>query len=83
MEKYNIKVPHFYCMEYYENDKKMIIEMDFRETRFFLDKSLITNWEEPYENELISESDKERILLNVREFLLTKTVPSNIIMQEE
>lgn len=34
-------------------------------------------------NELISESDKERILLNVRKFLLTKTVPSNIIMQEE
>lgn len=83
MEKYNIKVPHFYCMEYYENNKKMIIQMDFREARFLLNKDLITNWEEPYENELISESDKERILLNVREFLLTKTVPSNIIMQEE
>lgn len=69
-------------MEYIEGDKKMIIEMDFRESRFVLNKTLISNWEAPYQNEKISEKKKEEILNNIYEFLLSKTVPSNIIMQK-
>lgn len=77
-KKYHIEVPHFYCLEYYENDKKMIVELDFRETLFFLNKKLIKHWEEPNKEEIITEVDKERILFNIRDFLLSITIPSNI-----
>ena len=75
---YKIEVPHFYCLEYYEVEKKMIIEMDFRESYFILKKNIITHWEPPYQNEIISDEKKREILNNVYEFLLTKTIPSNI-----
>lgn len=78
-EGYEIAVPHFYCLEYYEDGKKMIVEMDFREDYFFLGPQLITHWEEPYEDIIIEMEEKKRILLNIREFLLTKTIPSHII----
>lgn len=77
---YRIKVPHFYCLEYYEDDKKLIVEIDFREEYFVLKPQLITRWEKPYENIDIGIDEKKRILLNIREFLLTKTTPNNIIM---
>lgn len=82
MVKYIIKIPHFYCMEYYEGEKKMIIEMDFRESKHFLSKELITHWEVPYQEEGISEEKKKEILSNIYEFLLSKTIPGNIIMQD-
>ena len=79
---YRIEVPHFYCLEYYEDDKKMIVDIDFREDCFILEPQLITHWEKPYEEQIISEVDKKRILYNIRQFLLTKTIPSNIIMRD-
>lgn len=81
--KYSIEVPHFYCLEYYEGVKKMIVEMDFRESFFVLNKKLILNWEPPYQNEILSDDEKKRILLNIREYLLNRTIPSNIIMDDE
>ena len=80
--EYRIEVPHFYCLEYYEEDKKMIIEMDFREDYFILDDHLITHWEKPYDNIIIDINEKKRILFNVKQYLLTKTVPSHIIMRD-
>ena len=80
-EEYRIKVPHFYCLEYYEGDKKMIVEMDFREDYFYLTPQLITRWEKTYDNINIEAKEKKRILLNIRDFLLTKTIPSNIIVK--
>lgn len=80
--KYSIKVPHFYCLEYFEGDKKMIVEMDFREDFFHLTSQLITHWEKPYDNVKIDTEEKKRILLNIRKFLLTKTIPSNIFMED-
>lgn len=80
-KKYTIKVPHFYCLEYYEETKKMIVEMDFRESYFILNKKLITHWEPPYQNEELNESDKNRILLNIEDYLLGRTIPSNIKME--
>lgn len=81
-KEYRIDVPHFYCLEYYEGDKKMIVEMDFREDYFFLKPQLITRWERPYDSISISLDEKKQILLNIRDFLLTKTIPSHIIMED-
>ncbi len=83
MSEYRIEVPHFYCLEYYEEEKKMIVEMDFREDYFLLSSQLITHWEKPYESIEIKESDKKRILQNIRKFLLTKTIPTHIIMKND
>ncbi len=81
-KEYSIKIPHFYCLEYCEGDKKMYVEMDFREDYFFLETRLINHWEKPHENIKIDHNDKKQILLNIREFLLTKTIPSHIIMKD-
>lgn len=81
--KYKIEVPHFYCLEYFEGQKKMAIEMDFRENYFILNNSLITTWEPPYQNEIINENKKREILHNIYDFLLTKTIPSHIIFEEK
>lgn len=81
-KEYIIKVPHFYCLEYIEGDKKMIVEIDFREDSFYLTPQLITHWEKPYDSLDIEAEEKKRILLNIREFLLTKTIPSNIIVKD-
>ncbi|MBD5480204.1 MAG: hypothetical protein HDR08_09770 [Lachnospiraceae bacterium] len=81
-QKYSIKIPHFYCLEYYEGEKKMVIEMDFREDYFLLEPKLITHWEKPYEDVIVDTGKKREILQNIREFLLTKTTPSNIFMKD-
>lgn len=78
---YKINVPHFYCLEYSEGDKKLIVEMDFRESHFELNKEIITKWEPPYQNEIITDDDKREILENIYDFLLTKTIPSNIKLE--
>lgn len=61
----------------------MIVEMNFRESYFVLSKKIITYREPPYHNEIIKESKKNEILNNIYEFLLTKTIPSNIKMEED
>ncbi|WP_033168129.1 hypothetical protein [Clostridium sp. KNHs205] len=81
-KKYKIEVPHFYCLEYFDEGKKMKVEMDFRESYFVLSNKIITKWEPPHDNEIIDENKKKEILKNIYEFLLTKTIPSNIKMEE-
>ena len=71
-KEYSIDVPHFYCLEYREGDKKMFVEVDFRERFFDLSLKLITHWEKPYDNIEIGIDEKKRILLNIRDWLLTE-----------
>ena len=78
---YKIGIPHFYCLEYCEGDKKMFVEMDFRESFSILDPILITHWEKPYECIEIDISEKKRILQNIREFLLIEMPSRSIIME--
>jgi hypothetical protein len=84
MEKdYYIKIPHFYSFEYYEGDKKMIIELDFRDRILHLDIDLITKWEEPFDDLEISREEKLRILNNIRECLLERWRPEEVIIDVE
>lgn len=69
---YEISIPHFYCLEYCEHNKKMFIEIDFRETFIDLDPSLIKHWEPPFEKEVISDEDKKRILINLYNYFIYK-----------
>lgn len=86
MERYkdwDIKVPHFYCLEYYEGEKKMIVELDFRDLISYLSPRMIKQWEKPYEDVEITMEDRRRILQNIKRYLLLRgTNPSHIIMED-
>lgn len=84
MEKnYYIKTLHFYSFEYHENDKAMIIELDFRDKILYLTPTMITKWEKPFDGLEISHEEKLRILNNIRECLLKRRRPEEVIIEEE
>lgn len=78
-----IKVPHFYSFEYFEGDKKMIIELDFRDRILYLTPTMITKWEKPFDGLEISNEEKLRILNNIRECLLERRRPEEVIIDIE
>lgn len=83
MEKnYYIKTLHFYSFEYYENDKVMIIELDFRDKILYLTPTMITKWEKPFDGLEISHEEKLRILNNIRECLLKRRRPEEVIIED-
>lgn len=83
MEKdYYIKTLHFYSFEYHEGNKTMVIELDFRDRILYLDTELITKWEKPYDDLKISHEDKLGILKNIRECLLERRRPEEVVITE-
>ncbi len=80
---YYIKIPHFYSFEYYQGTKKMIIELDFRDRVLYLDTDLITKWEKPFETMEISHEEKLKILHNIRECLLERWRPEEVVIEDE
>lgn len=67
--KYNVKINHFYCLEYSENDHVMNVEIDFRDPIPVLSIKTIESWNPPYDNEEISESKKQIIFENIYGYL--------------
>lgn len=57
-EAYRIAIPHFWCLEYYEGNKKMTVDIDFRDEKYYLNTKLISSWEAPFENEIITNDEK-------------------------
>ncbi len=70
MQQIKISIPHFYCLEYTEDNKKLIVDIDFREAKIRIGKSLIKKWEKPYDGEEISEKKREEIYKTIIEYLL-------------
>lgn len=70
MQQIKISIPHFYCLEYIEDNKKLIVDIDFREAKIRIGKSLIKKWEKPYDGEEISEEKREEIYKTIMEYLL-------------
>ena len=82
-KEYTIKIPHFYCMEYYEDNKRIVIDIDMRDTVLYLHPGLIEHWESPYEKVEIEFHDKIRILHNIRDYLLSEGIsPEEISMKD-
>lgn len=79
---YYIEIPHFYSFEYYEGEKKMIIELDFRDKVLYLEPDMITKWEKPYDELEIPYEEKLKILHKIRECLLIKCRPEDVIIEE-
>lgn len=57
-KSYKIKTPHFYCLEYYENDKIMKLDKDLRDSIIYLNTDLIENWLLPFESVEITLEEK-------------------------
>ena len=82
MKKIRIKAPHFYCMEYYENFKKMNIDFDFRDPVYELSLDLIDKWETPFDKKDISFEKKIEILDNIYAWLVKTGCSEERIIKE-
>lgn len=67
---FEIDVPHFYCLEYYRDGKKMIVDIDFRDPVIVLDTDLIERWEEPFDKEFIDTDEKKRIITDIYNYFI-------------
>ena len=77
-EKYIIEIPHYYCLIYNENMRKMILDIDLRASKIELTTDLIHTWEKPYDQEEITEKERKRIIRNIYDYLLKKNSPERV-----
>lgn len=68
-KNYEINIPHFYCLDYYEGRKKMTLDIDFRDSIIYLNKELIDKWDSPYDVEVINTDKKLEIINNIYLYL--------------
>lgn len=81
--RYEIDIPHFYQLEYRENGRVMLVEIDFRDSVIYLEESLITLWQAPYENDAVSPADRSRIIENINRYLVNERGFKNVRMIRE
>ena len=78
---YEIKIPHFYSLEYYEGGKHMTLDIDFRDQIIYLNTMLVVAWNHPHGDVRIEEHEKEKIIKNVYNYLAIKRGFENIILE--
>ena len=79
---YEIRIPHFYCLEYREQDHTMLLEIDFRDSVIYLDDSLAMVWEAPFTQEKIESAVRRRILDRVYDYLVRQRGFRNVEYEE-
>ncbi|NMC33424.1 MAG: hypothetical protein GYA36_13355 [Veillonellaceae bacterium] len=79
---YEIRIPHFYCLEYREQDHTMLLEIDFRDSVIYLDDSLAMVWEAPFTQEKIESAVRRRILDRVYDYLVRQRGFKNVEYEE-
>ncbi len=67
---YEIRIPHFYCLEYQEQGRVMVLEIDFRDPVLYLDRTLVRGWQPPDRDLAITPTDQVRIISNVYDYLV-------------
>jgi hypothetical protein len=67
---FEIRIPHFYCLEYREGERKLIIDIDFRDPVIYLDDALALTWTGAHAPEPITGADRRRILDNIYDYLV-------------
>ncbi|MDD3403583.1 MAG: hypothetical protein PHQ72_09540 [Hespellia sp.] len=82
-KKYEISVPHFYCLEYSEENHKMKVDIDFRESQIVLNTKLINTWEYPFDKEPISQTKKTQIINNIYKYLLRNNSLERVKLEED
>ena len=67
---FEISIPHFYCLEYRESGRLLVLDIDFRDPVIYLDETLRLAWEEPHAAEEIGSQERRRILDNIYDYLV-------------
>ena len=81
MENYRIEIPHFYCLDYYEANRIMRLDIDFRDPIIYLSIDLIEKWLPPNEDIVITQVDKDRILKNIYCELIKNNSRERIVLE--
>jgi len=82
MNGYQIQIPHFYCLEYTDGSKTMTVDIDFRDPVIYLSTSLIVAWNPPHDTETITELSKQRIITNIRNYLVNDRGFGNVKIED-
>ena len=82
MARYRIEIPHFYCLEYYESNKVMRLDIDFRDRVIYLSDELVTKWLPPNEDIELSKQDKKLIIRNIYKELLKNSDKERIVLED-
>jgi len=67
---FEISIPHFYCLEYREAGRLLVLDIDFRDPVIYLDDTLRLAWEAPHASEEIGSQERRRILDNIYDYLV-------------
>ena len=69
---YDVKIIHFYMVEYKKNGKKMNIEIDLREEIIQIGIVCICKWEPPFDNEELDIEERYNIARDIKLYLENK-----------
>ena len=83
MGTHSISIPHFYCLEYKEDNRTMVLDIDFRDPVIYLNSALITHWAPPDDGVAVLDGEKKRILMNIYNELLKRNSPGRIVLEED
>ena len=67
---FEISIPHFYCLEYREAGRLLVVDIDFRDPVIYLDDVPPLVWAEPHSSEPMGPGERKRILDNVYDYLV-------------
>lgn len=60
----------------------MTLDIDFQDEKYYLSTKLISCWDAPFENVIITNKQKKRILKNIAKELKMGFNPERIILQD-
>ena len=66
---YTVTIKHFYQVEYSEDEKIMSVEVDLRESTLQIGIRCITNWNAPFDSEVLDMEKKKTIAENIGTYL--------------
>lgn len=66
---HQVKIKHFYMVEYIEDGKVMNVEVDLRESIVQIGIICINHWNPPNENIVLGHEEKYNIAKNIKAYL--------------
>jgi hypothetical protein len=67
--QYKVAIPSAFYLQYWEGDRTMKVDMDFRDKYPVLSHKAIVSWEVPHNTEVLSSTKKRQIMENIIAYL--------------
>ena len=81
MSNYKIEIRDSYYLDYFEDDKVMRLDLGIREPVIYLNVWIVAGWLPPKDDIEISIEDKERITINIYNYLLKKWDENHVVLE--